>query len=97
MFAKNEITQKDTIAMILNINVTNEPFLSNLPICERLFASSLWSESEMNFIYLVRGCFAGLASPMIHNGSSFVNGLISDKLTDTALGESLSFFFEVVD
>ena len=51
----------------------------------------------MNFIYLVRGCFAGLASPMVHKGSSFVSGLISDKLTDTALGESVSFFFEVAD
>ena len=51
----------------------------------------------MNFMYLVRGCFAGLASPMVHKGSSFVSGLISDKLTDTALCESVSFFFEVAD
>ena len=71
--------------------------MSYIPIWERLLASSLWSESEINLIYLINGGFATFASPIVHSGSSFDNGLISDKLTDTDFEDSLSFFFEDID
>ena len=45
----------------------------------------------------MRGGFATFASPIVHSGSSFDNGLISDKLTDTDFEDSLSFFFEDID